>query len=400
MQKHKDKVKLRLLILASVVLLASGSPMCLGQDTRPSKEVSSGWVWFEINDVETIGNGKPIFCGKESAIIPLKSSIRVIDLKRQQSTYIPAPAGKSIWDARCSKDGNYVFVASFDGSVDLSYLDLRTGEEHNLFSDLTEIDATRIPLNQLVSPNTDQVIGPEELGPTVSLANGKVLTVIPASYFKDVGAQCGIRWSSDGLKLFYFSQSEPKMINGKNEWQVTVRTFDISNRTWSEATTDYLNIGPFNVGCPTGYMYQDRIFYKFETLRYAPTGIHDVYEFIRDGNKLRVSKSWQDISDFSIGRDGTVAYSRLHGIRYFYDGYELTSGGNVKFEVLVERNSHQTSLTKSTIYDVKDISGISFAIGQLNIGVVIDSIDGPVAVLNEFQPDFEYEAEFYRQDTY
>ena len=57
-------------------------------------------------------------------------------------------------------------------------------------------------------------------------------------------------------------------------------------------------------------------------------------------------------------------------------------------------------LTKEKILGVKNIPEISFAIGRMHIGIVIDWFEGPVAVVNEFQPNFAYRATIYKRATH
>lgn len=375
------KLNVKLIPLVGALAGVFITPICLGQVIPQNEASSSQWSQIEIKNV--VAKDKPVLCGKQKIIIPLDSGIRIVNLKTRQSSDLSIRKTHAL--PSCSGDGRYLFVSGIDktGSYNLSYFDLQTGLEYFVFEGLKGIRSDRVV--QLVSPNADYVIGPNGIGSKISLPEGRALAVIPATNFEKVIAPCGITWSTDGLKLIVVQLHLPQTKPGFFKTSVTFRFFDVPKGAWTEASSDYLPVSAVDGNCPSIYAYRERSFLLAESTRKAPTGHNDAFEFSVDGKKLRVKQAWENLSDFALGGDGTIAYSRIHGITYLPEGNELTAGGDVSFEVFLETKNNRNLLTKSTIPKVMDKT--SFDYGSRRVGVDINSIDGAAVVIDGFHQD-------------
>src|SRR2546430_15013365 len=90
---------------------------------------------------------------------------------------------------------------------DLVYFDLTMNKREEIFSGLTGFEsASPIPL---VSPNAKYLIGPKELGTTVTLSGGAMLKVIPSEQFAGMQFHFPVQWDGTDSSLITCERSMP-----------------------------------------------------------------------------------------------------------------------------------------------------------------------------------------------
>ena len=297
----------RLLAIVSLLL----PPLALEAIGVDFEEVGSANGWTELRIYNAGAINRLAWCGAtETFLVPLRyGRVQVVNMKTRTISYVDF--GGFLGRLHCSPDGRYIFDSGMRLAwspstltplgYGLRYYDTETGQLHTAFEGLYGLSIAVDP--EFVSPQGSYVIGPRSLGPVLTLPGGEGLTVIPPDTLAVKWPVQAMFWTKDDRWLLAANLTQP----------TTDLALDIISTTSRQAKrvrqkSPVPGFTPFALAADAHIVYYRRgdtpgswgTLWKLDPAAAAP-----VFRAFA-----------KNISAYDLSADGTLAFTRIFGVRY------------------------------------------------------------------------------------
>jgi hypothetical protein len=297
-----------------LILLAAGllwSPMAQGAERGEFEEAGSERGWSELRIYNAGAINRLAWCGAtETFLAPLRyGRVQVVNVKARTISILEF--GGVLGRLHCSPDGRYIYdgglryarigTSMSPAGYGLRYFDTQTGQLQTVFEGLHGLTIMANP--EFVSPQGTYVLGPGSLGPLLTLPGGETLTVIPPDTLP-------VRWP---VEMLFWTKDDRWLLAADLTQPATDLALDVIATTSRQAK---------------------RVRHKSHVPGFTPFALvadaHSIYYRRGDnaggwGTLRKLDPAApvpgfravaKDVAAFDLSPDGTLAFTRIFGVRY------------------------------------------------------------------------------------